>query len=517
MPATDGRSWIRAKGPLPDQRSQGRSRGTLVDTTDRQSMGCGGSVVTLAVEPTLDVRAERALPIPRVVAAGRRGRSANRPHCPEHANRDLAPAARSIRGDRLISELAGGNWDEFRCAVAFAKLSGVQYLDGPLRTFTGSGGRAVVTVGIDQKGTSFEAASQLAAAVQRNGELVIASDMAIPPSTFHPKLYCFLSFDTVGDVAQALVVSGSSNLTEGGLFTNYEFSTAWIPALADQQESAALDDALNALDAWHDTSSGLCVAADAATLLELRRLDLLPSEAQIAAARAAARVASSSGQPPGASSAPSGLSRVPRPLRPAHPKTMGPPLIAIASATSSTTPLGPATSPSFPTPQATAASAGATHAVLFLDVGNVGQKTEVYLSKTALDEDPQFFGHPFTGRTAPKRATSAPQPERQPRPIVDIRLLDASGAVVSEYRDHAMKIWQYAIGRSANQDVRITVPAELLRSLPAGCILELRRNPVRAGTEYRLDFLTPGSAQWSAARAVATRWLPGRKRQMGWQ
>jgi hypothetical protein len=198
---------------------------------------------------------------------------------------------------------------------------------------------------------------------------------------------------------------------------------------------------------------------------------------------------------------------------------MGPPLIAIAPAPvpASATPSAPATGPSVPTPQPTAASAGATHTALFLDVGDVGRKTEVYLSKTAFNEDPLFFGHPFTGRTTPKRATSDPQPERQPRPIVDIRLLDASGNVVSEYRDHALKIWQYAIGKSANQDVRITVPAELLRSLPTGCILEIRRNPVRAGTEYRLDFLTPGSAQWSAARAVATRWLPGRKRQMGWQ
>jgi HKD family nuclease len=421
-------------------------------------------------------------------------------------------------GDRLISELTAGNWDEFRCAVAFAKLSGVQYLDGPLRAFTGSGRRAVVAVGIDHKGTSFEAASQLAAAVQSTGELVITTDVAMPPSTFHPKLYCFLAFDTAGDVAQALVVSGSSNLTEGGLFTNYEFSTAWIPALPDKHESAALNDALNVLDTWQDTSSGRCVLGDAAKLVELHQLGLLPSEVQIAAARAAAQATGSSGAPPGGSGAPSGLSKVPRPQRPSHTKTMGPPLIVIPLSAAPVSAQAPtaATGPTASTPQPALASAGATHNVLFLDVGNVGRKTEVYLSKTALNEDPQFFG-PFTGRTTPKRATSDAQPERQPRPVVDMRLVDANGNVVSEYRDHALKIWQYAIGKSANQDVRITIPAELLRSLPAGCILEMRRNPVRAGTEYRLDFLTPGSGQWSAARAAATRWLPGRKRQVGWQ
>lgn len=420
-------------------------------------------------------------------------------------------------GDRLISELTSDNWDEFRCAVAFAKLSGVQYLDGPLRSFTGSGKRAIVAVGIDQRGTSFEAASQLAAAVQTNGELIITTDIAMPPSTFHPKLYCFLAFDAAGDIAQALVVHGSSNLTEGGLFTNYEFSTAWIPSLPDHQDSAALDDSLKALAAWHDTSTGLCVVGDAAKLLELHQLGLLPSEMQIAAARAAARTAGSSGPPPAGGAAPSGLSKLPRPSRPSHSKTMGPPLIAIAPAAGPASAQARTTAPSPSVSPPVAASAGATHTAFFLDVGDVGQKTEVYLSKTALNEDPQFFAHPFTGSTTPKGAAGDPQPERQPRPVVDIRLLDGNGTVVSEYRDHALKIWQYAIGKSANEDVRITIPAELLRALPPGCILEMRRSPVRAGTEYRLDFLTPGSAQWSAARAIATRWLPGRKRQMGWQ
>lgn len=419
-------------------------------------------------------------------------------------------------GDRLLSELASGHWDEFRCAVAFAKLSGVQYLDGPLRSFTRSGRRATLAVGIDQKGTSFEAASQLAAAVQANGQLIIATDVAMPPSTFHPKLYCFLAFDGAGRIAQALMVQGSSNLTEGGLFTNYEFSTAWSPSLTDPHESAAFDEALAALSAWHDTNSGLCIVGDAAKLLELHQLGLLPSEAQIAVARAAAQTVGTPGQPPTGRAVPSGLSKLPRPHRPSHPKNMGPPLIAIPVAA----PQAPAPTPavaSVPQPPAAVASAGATHNVLFLDVGDVGSKTEVYLSKTALNEDPAFFGHPFTGHTTPKRLTSDPQPERQPRPIVDIRLIDATGSVASEYRDHALKIWQYTEGKSANQDIRITIPAELLRALPMGCILEMRRNPVRAGIEYRLDFLTPGSGQWSAARAAATRWLPGRKRQMGWQ
>lgn len=154
--------------------------------------------------------------------------------------------------------------------------------------------------------------------------------------------------------------------------------------------------------------------------------------------------------------------------------------------------------------------------MLVIDILTGTQLTELFLAKTVLREDPAFFGHPFHGWTSPRRATSEAQPERDPRPIVDILLIDADGKTVSEYIEHEIRMWEYVYGRSANMDVRLGLPAELLRNLPTGCILEMRRSPVRAGLDYCLEFLTPGSTKWTAARAVATQALPNSQRRYGW-
>jgi HKD family nuclease len=222
-------------------------------------------------------------------------------------------------GDRLIVELHSGAWDEFRCAVAFAKVSGVRYIDGPIRAFVAAGKRAVVAVGVDHGGTSFEAASHLAGAVQANGELIVVKDVASPPATFHPKVYVLLERAPGGPIERALLISGSSNLTEGGLFTNHELSTAWSPDLTDMAQAAAFAAAMHALDAWQDTSSGLSVVGDAPKLLELHGAGLLPTESAMAAARAASGAVTRAGTtPPGTLS---GLRRVSSPDRSAAPRS----------------------------------------------------------------------------------------------------------------------------------------------------------------------------------------------------
>jgi hypothetical protein len=88
--------------------------------------------------------------------------------------------------------------------------------------------------------------------------------------------------------------------------------------------------------------------------------------------------------------------------------------------------------------------------------------------------------------------------------------------VVSQLLGQRIKIWQYALGKNANQDVRVIIPQELRRSIPSGCILEMRREPVPQGRDYVLVFLTPGSPQWQAARERAATPLPNSRRRYGW-
>ncbi|HET7589785.1 MAG TPA: hypothetical protein VFK14_06325 [Solirubrobacterales bacterium] len=161
--------------------------------------------------------------------------------------------------------------------------------------------------------------------------------------------------------------------------------------------------------------------------------------------------------------------------------------------------------------------AGPIHDALYMDIATRTVTTEIYLAKRALKEDPAFFRHPFTGWTEPKKKSSPSQPQLDPKPIVEIRLLGASGAPDPDhvYSGHELKMWEYVKGR-ANGDVRVTIPQPMRRSLPEGCILEMRRRPIPAGLDYRLDFLTPGSSAWAVARAKAVLPLPNSLRKMGW-
>jgi hypothetical protein len=412
----------------------------------------------------------------------------------------LAQPHGNLVGDRLIAEVSGGGWDRLRCAVAFAKLSGVRYLDGPLRAFAASGGAASIAVGVDHDGTSFEAVSQLLAAVGPGGEVLVVKHLGTPNPTFHPKLFLFTADDEHGAVDRALLVSGSTNLTEGGLFTNYEFASAWMPELADGNQVAALDEVVKALDTWADTASGLCIRLDAQRLVELHRLGWLPTEARIASKH------TQGGSSSGGAAPPSGLRKQPRLRRVRHSTAMGPPAFALPTA------------PAARRRRARRAAQAvlAAHGAFVIDISTGTRLTEVFLSKTALNEDKAFFGHPFTGLTSPRAATTQAQPELSPRPVVDIVLVGSDGRRVSTYQEHEIKIWEYVNGPSANMDVRMIIPQDLLRSLPTGCILEMRRTPVRAGLDYVLEFLTPGSAKWNAARSAANKTLPGGKRSYGW-
>lgn len=423
-------------------------------------------------------------------------------------------------GDRLISELMVGGWDQLRCAVAFAKLSGVQYLDEPLRAFAASGGKASISVGVDHDGTSFEAVSQLLGAVGPNGNVFVVKHVGSPSPTFHPKAFLFTENDQQGQLKRAVLISGSTNLTEGGLFTNYEFASAWMPDLADRLQAAALNEVVEALDTWADPTSGLCLQLDEKELVDLNRLGWLPTENAIAGKRVSS---GSSGARTTTAPVPAGLRKQQRPPKVPHSKNMGPPTVALPNAptrqrarrTHSRTGAAGVNA----TRGTTAARSAVTtlaHSAFVIDISTGTRLTEVFLSKTALGEDPAFFGHPFGGLTSPRSATAAPQPELQPRPVVDILLIGANGKRLSTYQEHEIKIWEYVNGPSANMDVRMIIPQELLRNLPEGCILEMRRTPIRAGLDYVLTFLAPGSPQWTAARAAATKALPGGKRSYGW-
>jgi len=82
-----------------------------------------------------------------------------------------------------------------------------------------------ITIGIDAGGTSVEGLVNLMDALENRGNIWIFRNAN--SSTFHPKIYLFRNEEL------ADLVIGSGNLTEGGLFTNYEGSISSVPTLRE--------------------------------------------------------------------------------------------------------------------------------------------------------------------------------------------------------------------------------------------------------------------------------------------
>lgn len=144
-------------------------------------------------------------------------------------------------GDLLKQLLTDERWSHFTAAVAFVKRSGVRHIADALRAFA-ERGTVKMLIGVDLGGTSREGLADLLACVRERGEIYVCHNENV--STFHPKVYIFRS------VAQAVVVVGSGNLTEGGLFTNYEASMMHVLNLTKDEDRKFLSEVDVAFAEW---------------------------------------------------------------------------------------------------------------------------------------------------------------------------------------------------------------------------------------------------------------------------
>lgn len=186
-------------------------------------------------------------------------------------NLTLQPHGARRLGDTLAQSLTDMRWTEFRAAVAFVKRSGTKHVRTPLASFARRGGRVRISAGIDAGGTSSEGLQDLLAAIEGYGELYIFKNAN--SSTFHPKLFLFKN-----DNAARLMI-GSGNLTEGGLYTNYEAGVVIDLTLSDPEHAALLEETEAALDAWSTPVAGNCYLLDDTLLVRLTQEGWIPNEA----------------------------------------------------------------------------------------------------------------------------------------------------------------------------------------------------------------------------------------------
>jgi hypothetical protein len=183
----------------------------------------------------------------------------------------VQPHAEFRLGDFLTRGLVDPKWTAFRAAVAFVKQSGTKHIRESLAEFSARGGFATISAGIDSGVTSAEGLSDLVIGTRPNGRLFVFHNAN--SSTFHPKVYLFRN------AVNAEVLVGSGNLTEGGLFTNYEAGLVAQLDLAIDAHRTLLEQIERALDTWSTPAYGLCYAADEMLIRRLVESGELPDEA----------------------------------------------------------------------------------------------------------------------------------------------------------------------------------------------------------------------------------------------
>lgn len=182
------------------------------------------------------------------------------------------PAERCT-GDLLIGNLGKRGSDSFHVfyiMVAYVKSSGVKPLYDSICDFRQSGGAVKAIVGIDQGNTSWEGLWML---LQCADEAYIYDDKK-ESQTYHPKLYVFERRNTYAEV-----VVGSSNLTGGGLFSNYELNTVIRLDLTNPQQEAEFKQIMAVFNQFLHTTQ-CCKRLNTALLEKLRSRDMLASEQQ---------------------------------------------------------------------------------------------------------------------------------------------------------------------------------------------------------------------------------------------
>jgi HKD family nuclease len=175
-------------------------------------------------------------------------------------------------GDALIRLLEEQpHWANLTVAVAFVKFSGVKHLIRPLRALVAHATIIRFIVGVDHRGSSREGLQSLLEAVTPTGDVWVFHNEN--PSTYHPKVFLFEK------LGRAALVLGSGNLSEGGLYTNYEMGLLIDLDTEQPQDAALLEQIRQNLDALL-ADQRVAVHLDNALLEQLATLRMIVTEGE---------------------------------------------------------------------------------------------------------------------------------------------------------------------------------------------------------------------------------------------
>ena len=138
---------------------------------------------------------------------------------------------------------------------------------------------------------------------------------------------------------------------------------------------------------------------------------------------------------------------------------------------------------------------------------------EIFLSRTAAAQNPDFFGWPFTGKTTPKKPGNPSYPQLHPDPIVEISVFGQHPLPLLTLSAYALNTVYY----EKNSEIRITA-SPLVKLVPEYSVMVIERSAV-PGTTYDITIHRPDSPDYSAWVEACNQTMPsgGRKpRKYGW-
>lgn len=403
----------------------------------------------------------------------------------------LKPTDQPTGTARLIDELrrnfTSSDFDEMRMVVAFAKHGPLLRLQQDIARWRDLGKSIRAVFGVDQRGTSRQALDFALAHFSHTYIAHVGNGPFNP--TFHPKIYLFLGpTRMVGYV-------GSNNLTVGGTETNLECGVRLDLALpADNTIGADL------LACWDDAVKA-SLPLNGTLLSRLSAIGMVLDENQMQRAgsqRSPASWPAGTGIP----TFPSMHVRPPSPIPPASLRPRPTPAKTKKKA------------PARPVVPAPIAPSVGTQALVIQIVPH--HNGEVFLSKTAVNQNPAFFGWPFTGQASPKKPGNPPYPQRTPDPVVDIKVYDANGKLAVRHDIFNLNTVYY----EEKSEIRITVPPDVVKAVPAGSVMVMRQAINQNTLDYDMDIYVQGTPQYDEYLAACNQKMPpggkAKPRRFGW-
>ncbi|MDD9986761.1 MAG: phospholipase D family protein [Spirochaetaceae bacterium] len=395
---------------------------------------------------------------------------------------DQPPNKRRLLRD-LKAALQDSRFTHFSVVVAYAKSGPLARLQPLLLKWRSARKTSIAVFGIDQQGTTKDA---LDLALQLFDRVYITSE---PGITFHPKLYIFKGPHD----AHAFV--GSNNLTVGGTEKNFE--TAVHLELDLPEDAAHLNTIESAL------TDLLPTRCPATRQLDLALLSNLAQDGLILDESATRRRAFGDGD--------AATVARPRPIRTSRlPVLPESPLPRSQPTRTLTTPqkrrLARSSHPGDPPLPSSSARA----LVIQIKPHHNG---EIFLSMTAVKQNPAFFKWPFTGTTTPKKPNNPSYPQLLPDPIVNITVYGRGLSVIEELERFRLNTVYYA----KRSELRVTA-SPLVRVVPAYSVM-IMEHSVRPEISYEITIHRPDSPEFNQWLDSCNQSMPGggtQPRKYGW-